>query len=826
MRGITSKLFVLALITIAGLIILTSCEHSKGSLKSNQAPTIQLTSYNGSIDSSNVYSDTLLYQQTIYWQASDPDGVVDGYAFRILDNNGNGVQTYGYAILDPDGWVYHYKDGANENDPNHPLGDETVSTIWTSAPTATIRFPASISQQIIRDTVAVEDSTGVIIDSIVYVSYINEPATGIPYIFEVKCIDDRGAESESEIKRFFTYSVKPSIGISTNKGELSTIDEESGATIFKDVGLGIRFVFTMIDDDPYVANGPVYFKYKLYKVDTNGNYVPDPAYPDTTTWYYAYDNGNISRQVLTRDSTYTPPLVDFGTDDYLTRIMAIGMDEAQLESFVNYRDFRVKEGFYPGTLVYNYDIFVLGDNHFVDYQEPSLEIDIPFRSTLYGNEFSTPMFIDQHGRLVAMHSEDLQIHMYWGYRGEYAENNPRNPSKTALVLDEQTGVNYLSEIMYYDIQLNGDPYYSPLFGNPADYVITDQETGEQWTRFPVNSSYAQKVTLVNLEATDPYDMASVHEFKVRAVDLQDIPDPTPAEFTFKLDETLNYNEKEGILVIDGEVHSPSLSPDDIVNAYYEDYLTDTETKETLDYEWLASSVWNSELHFGKDVLSPTDLQKYKLVIWHTENPTAPNKFWREYDIMNLYLRSGGNIIVIGGANLINIHDNVKAEAHDILEDYFGISVSSADDTDRSIRAIPGAIHERPYFVGSQAVNSDWPDVMVNTEGNWPAISTLIAPRAGMGSISYFNNGYFQTGVEVLYKTVIKEPNAEDNYAPSEDDYTAYNDRANVLRFKRNVEGQVGVQQTCYLVGFPAIYMQQDQVKEMLLKMIEDIMTQN
>ena len=119
-----------------------------------------------------------------------------------------------------------------------------------------------------------------------------------------------------------------------------------------------------------------------------------------------------------------PKLFDFESDDYLTRIIAIGMDEAQLESARTYRDFRVKKGFYPGSLVYNYDIFALGDNHFVDYRETSLEIEIPFRETLLGTDYSTPLFIDQRGRLVALHSDDLQIHMYWGYRGEFAGDNP------------------------------------------------------------------------------------------------------------------------------------------------------------------------------------------------------------------------------------------------------------------------------------------------------------------------------------------------------------------------------------------------------------------
>ncbi len=822
MRGITSKLFVLALITITGLFILTSCEHSKGSLRSNQPPSIQITSYNGAVDSSNVYSDTLLYQQTIYWEGVDTDGIIAGYAFRILDNDGNAVGTYNYETLDGEGWVYHYKEGANESDPNHPLGDPEVSTIWTSRPSATIRFPASISQQIIRDSLP----DGSYIETI-----INESATGIPYLFEVKALDNRDAQSSIVGKYFFTYSVKPETYISTTKGELSYIDEDTEQIVYKDVGLGVRFSFSMVDEDPYIANDPKEFKYVLYKVDTDGNFVQDDNYkwtelPDTTDldeWYIAYDSGNISRQILTADPFNTPPLVDFNDDNYLTRIACIGIDEAGLPSYMAYKDFRVKEGFYPGTLVYNYDIFALGDNHFVDYRDFSLGIVIPSRTTLTGIEYSTPLFIDQHSRLVALHSDDLQIHMYWGFNGEFSNNSPRE-KKEDVVLDEQTGVNYLSEIRFFDFRLNGEPYRLPAFGDPSQYVVTDND-GTQWSRFYISSEYAKRVTLVNLEPTDPFDINSYHKFEVRAVDLQNEPDPTPAEFSFKLDAPLSYEEKQGILIIDDEIDH-AFSPQDTVYAFYNDYIAGYTPNEVLDYKYLEESVWDSQLHFSKDVLSPTDLQKYKLVIWHVENPpkNIKNNFAKEYDVLNLYLRSGGNIILVGGANLSNVYDAIVSEAYPIFEDYFGLS-ASVNDVSAGIRFLPGPLTQEPYFIGAEPTNSDWPQVMVNLEGNWSAIGPIISARGGIGSVSYFNNGNFISGVEVLYKTIIKDPSAE-VYPPSAEQYAAYNERPNVLRFKREVAGQVGVQQTCYLVGFPLIYMDQAATQEMMGKMIEDVMTQN
>jgi len=75
----------LILITALAIIVFafTACGR-KGDPFNNELPTIAITSYEGS-DTLN--TEALLFQQKIYWEAHDTDGVVDKYAFAVVDEN-------------------------------------------------------------------------------------------------------------------------------------------------------------------------------------------------------------------------------------------------------------------------------------------------------------------------------------------------------------------------------------------------------------------------------------------------------------------------------------------------------------------------------------------------------------------------------------------------------------------------------------------------------------------------------------------------------------------------------------------------------------------
>jgi hypothetical protein len=188
-------------------LLVAGCSRS-GSLKSNQPPSITITSYGGT---DTLSTDPELFQQKIFWEAHDVDGVVKFYAYRVLDQNENPIATSGHMYIDDNGWVYHYKDGVNV-DENTPTPDTPgYGTIWTRDVYALINFPAHNTEG----------------DSAIVKS-----------IFEVKCMDNRGAESNIARKYFTASSRKPEILFDDK-------DKINGKT----VGQGIYLEFDIRDLD-------------------------------------------------------------------------------------------------------------------------------------------------------------------------------------------------------------------------------------------------------------------------------------------------------------------------------------------------------------------------------------------------------------------------------------------------------------------------------------------------------------------------------------------------------------------------------------------------
>src|SRR5690606_21942835 len=104
-------------------------------------PEISITSYEGWTEefvpaTVDTTTDNYSFQQKIFWHATDPDGIITGFAFRILDENMEPIPTPRYEYLSsvedgliPDvilqsetllgnsreGWAYHYLPSADES---------------------------------------------------------------------------------------------------------------------------------------------------------------------------------------------------------------------------------------------------------------------------------------------------------------------------------------------------------------------------------------------------------------------------------------------------------------------------------------------------------------------------------------------------------------------------------------------------------------------------------------------------------------------------------------------------------------------------------------
>lgn len=251
-------------ITIAlfTLLFFNACEDRKGDLYPNSKPMIQITSYVGE-DSLASVSDSVLFQQRIYWEAHDVDGVVEGYAFRVitLDEEGNplygtvdnpiGNATPGYEVLDDQGWVYHYQEGADES---IPLAVTEQKTVWSKQVSAVINFPA-------RGALVVDGEGNPVYDK--YGNPIYEPVVSI---FEVKCVDDQGDESTPVKKYFRAQSFTPRVSVQSTKGKING----------KQIGTGVVLQFAIIDNDPYVESEADHYEFRLEKRNVNTGEVLGP----------------------------------------------------------------------------------------------------------------------------------------------------------------------------------------------------------------------------------------------------------------------------------------------------------------------------------------------------------------------------------------------------------------------------------------------------------------------------------------------------------------------------------------------------------------------
>ncbi|MDO9576467.1 MAG: hypothetical protein Q7J16_01140 [Candidatus Cloacimonadales bacterium] len=778
----------LILITTLAIIVFafTACER-KGKLYPNEKPTIAITSYEGT---SAPDSNAVLFQQKIYWEAHDTDGVVDKYAFAVVDSilnaftddAGNPVGTPGYPVVDDKGWVYHYQSGADES---IPLSISTQRTIWTDQVYAVINFPAA---------------------------NVNGDSAHVTSVFQVKCKDNSGDECDEPARKFYTAeSNVPRCTAGSTRGDINT----------QTVGIGMVLSFSIIDDDPFVGAIADHFEFRLEKRNLLGEVIPEADGGYNETWWSTIDENNIHQYLITLNNwggtRASLKLNSFlsGAPQDSTYLISKVIDIAGIVSDSTTISFVVKEGFYPSSLIYNgiaqegnanvNDVYALGENHFVTYIDEALGQLLPSVMTTEGAHYATPFWINTNSDYVALYSNDLKVYLSWGYNGEYQGNSPGS-RKQGIVKDERTGNQYFSEIKYFDLRLDGEPYhYAPL--PAAQYNFEDQETGKVWLRVPVSHAIAQETILTSLGD-------GTHKFEVRAVDLQDVGDATPTSFIFKVISIVPVVDKEGILILDDSpsgLFCPEVYVDSLYSTAY--FLAGYPgTVDVLDRAELKASIWNSPLHWSKDVFSPTDLQNYKTVIYFADSPNEPNKFAMEYDVLNIYLRNGGNLIFSGGKNIaVEVQRDCVNFGFPILRKYFGIE----EDID-AVKYVKKGITEAnylnlQYFIGATADDGFTQDI----DMQFPSFNTLVSDA--LGPVSYFVEDMLDPATQVIYRFQCK-PAGDGSNDPSQYEANFFNGQPVGLK-------KVTGLSKCYIFGFPLAYMVPEQVNTVLLQCIQEIETE-
>ncbi|RLC51801.1 MAG: hypothetical protein DRZ79_02205, partial [Candidatus Cloacimonadota bacterium] len=771
----TKKPFIFSIFLLIVLLLIGACGR-KGELSPNSKPRVTITSYAGA-ESDTLITDTTFFQQKIYWTGYDEDGVVDAYAFRVLDENGNPISTPGYEYIDNDGWVYHYQAGADEtipmDDPNAKI------TIWTDQVYAEINFPANINGEL----------------------------ANVISVFEVKCIDNRGTESDIARKYFKMFSSRPVITVSSSKGEING----------KTIGTGVVFEFKTIDLDNGASDVADYFLFKLIKGIRNedGEIVPVATGGYDDEWLSTKGQTDIAHYLMTKN-TDPPLLVNSFEPLDSTFLVVKAVNIAGVVSEPDTISFFVKEGFYPGTIIYNgqyqagNDVWVLGEHHFTTFMDESISKIIEFENYPEGAHYSTPFWIDKDGNYSVIGSEDLKIYMHWGWHGEHGNqlesayvitDNPFD-KKIASVVDEQTNVSYFAEIKYFDLRLDGEPYYYPPLPPEGENLQIDED-GKAWLRVPITHEIAQETIITGLSE-------GVHRFEVRAVDIQDVGDETPAEFVFKIVKPIPREEKSGVLILDDDDDNSLFAPDAIIDSLYEAFLSDYAGEVmTLDRGELEGSVWDSQLHFGRDVFSPTDLEKYKLVIYHSDYLTVPSKLQKEFEVLFLYLRGGGNLVISIGKQLRETIDIVEDNSNTLFDEFFGMHTSPDESLVKVVTkdGNEASFLNLAYFQKALASNgfSDDIDLQIPSFNSMVNYSNVVGDSVkALGPVAYFEESLLGEGTEVIYRFGCKE-SGDSPLDPSMAEYEMYNGQPVAI-------SKITENNNCYLFGFPLSYMEVDDVK--------------
>jgi len=781
MRAKSSKLLIGLIFLLLASVTMTGCGKS-GTRFNNTAPTIKITSYEGFDDSATYSSqDTLIFQQKIYWHANDPDGVIAGYAYRVLDAQDNPIATPGNAFIDTDGsitppnvlnthgsgWVIHYLPGA---DTTIPLSNpEARRSIWTSQKYAVINFPAS-------------DANG----------------NPLPKLstFEVIAIDNRGdVTANAAWRKFNSTSNRPECTVITTKG-----NPNGGA-----VGSGVKLSLSMRDSDPFVDPVPWYYEFKLQKLDMQDNVL------ETTDWIRtdSPNNPKLNEYLLTRDTT--PALsYDFtnGTQVTKTRVLGRAYDLSGVVSDENQNSskllFAVKDGFKPKALIYGQKVHGVGDNHYLDYayddQKTPAEI-MPFSVTNGKVRYAIPMFKDFNGKNTAVNSNNFKLWVRWGWHGEYGkvqsngniDYNDVTPydKKVDTVLNynvsNSTG-NYYSEITHFDLRFNDQPYNFPPY---ATYIQVDND-GTRWLRIPLNSVLGQGIVLNNMPSGH-------HKFELRVVDLQNVPSD-PVVYEFELVDPVPVASRTGILIVDDDAASNATSPEPFTTDYYNALFGDYSGTKTV------VRLPDVNLDRRDRRLSFSDLQNYKMVVYHSDNIQSKGTLFQDCDAMVLYMQHDGNFMVSSSSQLSGmIGDMVTLNQQSFLN-ALGITYSTTSV------ASGGSLTTNPYFqIGKGQLGFGDVNLRLTAagEGTDSWVNSIISARQGLGAITLFNN----ISGEAIFKYGCK-PTTSTTFPPTQDQFNTLNDKTVGVR---NINGAG----RAYTIGFPLTYMQFSDSKAVINRILSE-----
>ena len=837
MFDLRKSVILLTIIVTLLTLSIVSCKKT-GSLLPNQKPIVEITSYEGKMINDDFIDDpavidTLvekndiqrsLFQQKIFWSAYDVDGDVTGYAFRVKDKYNNPLQLAGYEAVSDDGWVYHYRPGADQSVPlmnANGVVNHSIATIWTDQLSATVNFLAADA---------------------------NADSSNTPNIFELKCRDNRGLESEIERRAFLAYSEIPEVLVTTSKGNVQD----------RDTGTGLRFKFSIDDEDPFIPATPYFYKYRVYKVDQNTEEPVDTSSTSFKTWYSTqyYDNINeinISgkeeddRPTLTTDFSDEAQTVQVSS----TCLEVVAYDLAGIESESKKVTFRVHNNYTPETLMYTQTTRALGQNHYT-YTQPE-NIVVPQTEGVGGTLYSMPLFMDKNDINSVLWSNNLKLYFSWGFRGEYEIEDDPTSNKIDKVVDanaDDTESSYYAEIIYFDIRMETEEGEKlDMIPELRSSVITDSN-GTNWIRIPKAHSSSQKFTLTDI-VPNTRNADSYNVLYVRAVDNQYKVDETPVEYKFKTLELLPYEERKDLLLLTDVVeYNPNFLPHDGILERYTELLADYVETDTLGIiaDYLDIENYGTETRTNIGIISPIDLCDYKVLFISDEDLIGTVLMDTEYDALRIFSNIGGNFIMASGSGHAENFYKAKFSLYPFYFSEFGLNPFA----DQGFSEHGGSYNDPnwQYFTGVEALpGSGFSDVdlkLGEADGEfgyniWRILTGQTQKLGGCGAVldsvySYIQDTNDDTkyvlvgdysvnlGIEPMMKNkLLAESTWNQNSSPEHKYYVEMSRGAAVARYKKAPTAAIPRIRTNYIIGFPPTFMDKDQMKTLIGDIMDDIL---
>jgi hypothetical protein len=218
-------------------------------------------------------------------------------------------------------------------------------------------------------------------------------------------------------------------------------------------------------------------------------------------------------------------------------------------------------------------------------------------------------------------------------------------------------------------------------------------------------------------------------------------------------------------------------------------------------------------HLNKPYFALSDILKYKLIIWHYNIPTkvfgdAMCHFKTHYDLLSVYVNTGGNIVFTGSAG---IHDPTDAKNR-FLENYAGFSENSSTMNKTIFWTNPDTTNS--IFVGAAGAGdfSDIDSLYINLHiYKWPnsnyfpeyfPATTYIG--GAIGGITFFDLGSGTPIFNCIPKSSVQNP--QNYYGCVGSKYTK----------------EPGVTGTTYILGFPLYYIQLDDAKRFINKVFDEV----